>query len=203
MSINELSKSKTTFETQKIVLKLEIKIDKYMYMQGVLNNRKCYTKTTKLHTTETESRNNVRVSFFNDDFKCRRFVMRKFASRFSSWLAKPSRSCLSMSRMLTYFFLMVSPSISFRFVLWISFSRNLYRERSCFKRSFFSFHKNTNSYGHSFYLGWGTLISVQCSRSSAVGTDRSVQWTTVPLSWEWNESYSELLFSYKRPLFGD
>ena len=32
---------------------------------------------------------------------------------------------LSMSRMLVYFFLIVSPSISFKLVLWISFSRNL------------------------------------------------------------------------------
>ena len=32
---------------------------------------------------------------------------------------------LSMSRMLVYFFLIVSPSINFKFVLWISFSRNL------------------------------------------------------------------------------
>ena len=32
---------------------------------------------------------------------------------------------LSMSRILVYFFLIVSPSISFKLVLWISFSRNL------------------------------------------------------------------------------
>ena len=35
------------------------------------------------------------------------------------------REYLSMSRMLVYFFLIVSPSINFKLVLWISFSRNL------------------------------------------------------------------------------
>ncbi len=46
-----------------------------MYLQGVLNNKKICTETTKLHTAE-RAEIMCEFLFFNDDFECRLFTVK-------------------------------------------------------------------------------------------------------------------------------